>query len=118
MFYYQDGEYVDFPKNWGFVMGYVFDANTIRFVMNVTKQLKEGMSVDITRSADLSLNTYAGAGDVGILSGFSGNAVSWIPELGQIQISLTTESPHGLTPNMLLGARVATGTLRIYFVED
>ena len=118
MFYYQDGEYVDFPKSWGFVMGYVFNANEIRFVMNVTKQLKEGMTVNITRSADLTLNTYAGAGDVGILSGFSANYANFIPELGQIQIRLQTAQPHGLTPNMLLGARVATGVLRIIFEEE
>ena len=118
LFYYQNGEYIDFPSSWGFVMGYVFDADEIRFVMNVTKALKEGMTVNITRSADLTLNTYAGAGDVGILSGFSANYADFIPELGQIQIRLQTAQPHGLTTGMLLGARVATGVLRIIFEEE
>ena len=118
MFYYQDGEYIDFPSSWGFVMGYVFDANEIRFVMNVTKALKDGMIVDVTRSADLALNLYTGDGGASNLSGFSANYANFIPQLGQIQIRLQTTNAHGLPVGSLIGARVATGVLRIIFEEE
>ena len=117
LFYYQDQEYIEFPQAWGFLTGYVFDANEIRFVMNVTKGLKEGISLVTNKSADLALNLYTGTGGSN-LTGFNFVESSFIPAYGQIQIRLKTENPHGLTVGSLLGARVSQGRLRITFEEE
>lgn len=116
LLYYQDQEYIEFPTSWGFVMGYVFDADEIRFTMNVTKDLHEGFNVIANKSVDLALNLYTGSGGSN-LTGFDSVDASFIREYGQIQIRLVTETPHGLALGSLLGARVSQGRLRITFEE-
>lgn len=115
LIYYQDEEYIEFPQSWGFAIGYVFDASEIRFVINVTKKLHDGFSVEANRSLNLALDSYMGAGGGGTITGFNFVDASFIKEYGQIQIRLKTENPHGLPLGALLGARVNSGRLRITF---
>ena len=117
LLYYQDQEYIEFPQSWGFAIGFVFDANEIRFMINVTKDLHEGFRVVANKSVDLALNLYTGSGG-GNLTGFNFVEGSFIREYGQIQLRLKTENAHGLTVGSLLGARVSQGRLRITFEED
>lgn len=115
LLYYQDEEFIEFPQSWGFAMGYVFDASEIRFVINVTKKLHDGYTVEANRSLSLALDSYMGAGGGGTITGFNFVDASFIKEYGQIQIRLKTENPHGLPSGALLGARVNSGRLRITF---
>lgn len=115
LLYYQDEEYIEFPQSWGFAIGYVFDASEIRFVINVTKKLHDGYTVEANRSLSLALDSYMGAGGGGTITGFNFVDASFIKEYGQIQIRLKTENPHGLPLGALLGARVNSGRLRITF---
>ena len=117
LLYYQDQEYIEFPTNWGFAMGYVFDADEVRFMINVTKDLHDGFRVVANRSLNLALSIYTGSGG-GSLTGFNLVDASFIREYGQIQLRLQTETAHGLTVGSLLGARVSQGRLRITFEED
>ena len=116
LLYYQDQEYIEFPKNWGFAMGYVFDANEVRFMINATKDLHDNFRVVANKSIDLALSIYTGSGGSG-LTGFNFVEGSFIREYGQIQLRLKTENAHGLTSGSLLGARVSQGRLRITFEE-
>ena len=117
LLYYQDQEYIEFPTNWGFAMGYVFDADEVRFMINVTKDLHDGFRVVANKSVNLALSIYTGSGG-GSLTGFNLVDASFIREYGQIQLRLQTETAHGLTVGSLLGARVSQGRLRITFEED
>ena len=114
LLYYQDQEYIEFPTNWGFAMGYVFDANEVRFFINVTKDLHDGFRIVANKSENLALTIYTGSGGSG-LTGFNFVDASFIREYGQIQLRLQTETAHGLTSLSLLGARVSQGRLRITF---
>lgn len=114
LLYYQDQEYIEFPTNWGFAMGYVFDADEVRFMINVTKDLHDGFRVVANKSVNLALSIYTGSGGGG-LTGFNLVDASFIREYGQIQLRLQTETAHGLTVGSLLGARVSQGRLRITF---
>lgn len=114
MFYYQDGDEIYFPVSWGFVNGYVFDDDEIRLTMNLSKMMKDDIVARANRSLDLSLDIYTGSGG-GSLTGFNSIEAEYIKSLGQIQIRLKTENPHGLASGSLLGARVNRGVMTVFF---